>query len=158
MTDTTTNTTTDGTADATSPASAGTTNRWTANVPLLFGIGIVLGGLVIFGGNYNVKPDENGGLGPALISAAILLVIAAVLYFVVLPRVQHVDRTVIILSVLAILTLAVFWLGVTPIFAAAAVAVAGRAASVGRAALVLEVIAVVAALVSVVGTLAQANF
>jgi hypothetical protein len=158
MTDTTTNTATDRTADATSPASAGTTNRWTANAPILFGLGILLGGLVIFGGNYNVKPDDNGGLGAAIFSAAVLLVIAAVLYFVVLPRVQHVDRTVIILSVLAILTLAVFWLGVTPIFAAAAVAVAGRAASVSRAALVLEVIAVVAALVSVVGTLAQTNF
>jgi hypothetical protein len=154
-----TDTTTDATTDATTPASAGsTTNRWTANAPILFGLGILLGGLVIFGGNYNVKPDENGGVGPAIFSAAVLLVIAALLYFVVLPRVQHVDRTVIILSVVAILTLAVFWLGITPIFAAAAVAVAGRAASVSRAALVLEVLAVVAALVSVVGTLAQANF
>jgi len=65
---------------------------------------------------------------------------------------------VIILSAIAIVTVAVFWLGVTPIFAAAAVAVGARAASVSKAALVLEIIAVVAAVVTVVGTLAQTNF
>ena len=145
--------------DATTPAAAGTsTSRWTANAPALFAIAIVLGGLVIFAGNYSVKDGENGGLGPAIFSAAILLVLAAVLYFVVLPRVKNVDRTVIILSVIAILTLAVFWLGVTPLLAAAAVAVAARATSLSKAALVLEIIAIVAAAVTVVGTLAQANF
>ena len=144
--------------DATTPAATSTSSRWTANVPALFGLGIVLGGLVIFAGNYNVKDGENGGLGPAIFSAAILLVLAAVLYFVVLPRVKNVDRTVIILSVVAILTLAVFWLGVTPLLAAAAVAVAGRAASVGKPALVLEILAVVAAVLTVVVTLTQANF
>lgn len=144
--------------DATTPTAAHTSTRWTANVPALFAIGIVLGGLVIFAGNYNVKEGDNGGLGPAIGTALILLVLAAVLYFVMLPRVQNVDRTVIILSAIAIVTLVAFWAGVTPLLAAAAVAVAGRAASVSKPALVLEILAVVAAVLTIVVTLAQANF
>ena len=138
----------------TAPATA---SRNLPGAPALFAIGVILGGLVILAGNWDIKKGDNGGLGPAIFSAGVLVVLAAILYFVVLPRVQNVDRTVIILSAIAIVTLVVFWLGITPILAAAAVAVGAKASSLSKAALILEIIAVVAAAVTVVGTLVQSN-
>ncbi|HET7311452.1 MAG TPA: hypothetical protein VFJ17_09015 [Mycobacteriales bacterium] len=141
-------------ATATAPA---TTGRSLPSAETLFGIGIVLGAIVIFAGNYNVKKGENGGLGPAIVTAVILVAVAALLWFVVRPRVQNINRTVIILSVLAIVSIVAFWAGVTPILAAAALAVGAGAAQLSKAARVLQVIAVVVALITVVGTLAQSH-
>jgi cell division protein FtsW (lipid II flippase) len=120
-------------------------------------LGLLLGGLVILAGNWDVAEDENGGTAEALISAGIVLVVAAILWFVVLPRIRNADRTTIILSVLAILTIVVFWLGVTPVLAAAAVVALGRSTAPSTAAKVLTGLAVVAALATVVVTLAQSN-
>jgi hypothetical protein len=138
-------------ATATAPT---TTGRSLPSAETLFGIGIVIGGFVIFAGNYNLKPGDNGGLGPAIGTAIILVVLAAVLYFVVRPRVKNVDRTIVILSVLAILSIAAFWAGVTPILAAAALAVGAGAAQISKAARVMQVLAVVAALLSLAVTIA----
>jgi hypothetical protein len=140
--------------DTTAPA---TSSRSVLSTPALLAIGVVLGGLVIFAGNWDVKKGENGGTGPAIVSAVILVGLTAVLYFVVLPRVKNVDRSVIILSAIAIVTIVAFWLGVTPILAAAAVAAGAKATSLSRAALVLQGIAVVAAVLTVIVTLAQSH-
>lgn len=120
-------------------------------------LGLILGGLVILAGNWDVDEGENGGTKEAWISAGIVVVIAAVVWFVVLPRVRNADRTAIILSVLAILSILVFWLGLTPVLAAAALVVLGRSQAPSTPAKVLTVLAVVAAVVSVVGTLVQSN-
>jgi hypothetical protein len=125
--------------------------------PVLFAGGIVLGGLVILAGNANVKAGENGGLGPALFSAVVLVALAAVLWYVVLPRVQHVDRTVIVLSAVGVLTFAVFWLGVTPLLAAAAFAASGKGERLGTPAVVLRALAVVAAVATLVLSVAQSH-
>jgi hypothetical protein len=139
-------------ATATAPT---TTGRALPSAATLFGIGIVLGAIVIFFGNWNVKKGDNGGLGPAIVTAVILVAVAALLWFVVRPRVQNADRTVIILSILAIVSILAFWAGVTPLLAAAALAFGAGAARLSTAARVLQALAVVAALASVVVTVAQ---
>jgi len=142
--------------DATATQNAATT-RPMPGAPVLLGIGVLLGGLVILFGNADVKKGDNGGLGPAIGTAVILVVLTAVLTLVVLPRVRNANRTAIILSAIAIVTLLVFWAGITPVLAAAAVAAGGRADEPGNAAKVLQVIAVVAAAVTVVVSIAQTN-
>lgn len=141
-------------AVGTTPAS---TNRPLPSAPTLFGLGIVLGGIVIFAGNWDIKKGDNGGLGPAIVTAIILVVLSALLYFVVLPRVQNAERTTIILSVLAIVSILAFWAGVTPLLAAAALAAGARAMQLSTTARVLQAIGVVLAAASVVVTLAESN-
>lgn len=141
-------------AATTAPASPA---RSLPGLPTLVGIGVALGGVVIFAGNYNVAKGENGGLQPALVTAAILVALAAVLTFVVVPRVRNVNRTVVILSVAAIVTIAAFWAGVTPLLAATAVGVGAGAPQLNKSARILQRVAVVAAVATVVFTLAQSH-
>jgi hypothetical protein len=127
------------------------------SLPTLIGIGVALGGVVIFAGNYKVAKGENGGLGPAIVTAGILVVLALVLRFVVVPRVRDVNRTVVILSVAAIVTVVAFWAGVTPLLAAVAVGVGAGVPQLGKAGRILMRVAVVAALATVAFTLAQSH-
>jgi hypothetical protein len=145
------------TATAAAAAASTPTARRLPSMPTLFGIGVALGGLVIFAANYNVYKGENGGLGPAIVTAIILVTVAALLYFVVVPRVQNVSRSVVILSAVAIVTMLAFWAGATPLVAAAALGVGTRAAQLSKAARILQPIAVVAAAVTLVVTLAQSS-
>jgi len=136
--------------DAVAPTRRFTSRRVRANAATLFAIGILLGGLVIFAGNTDLKKGDNGGTGPAIFSGVLLVVLAGIFWYVVLPRVKNVDRTVIIISVVAILSIAAFWLGITPLLAAAALAVGAKARQLGKTALVLQAVTVVAALATVV--------
>ena len=124
--------------------------RAVASPPRLFGAAIVLGGFIIFAGNYNVAKGENGGLEPAIVSAAILVVLAAALYFAALPRIHDAGRAASVVSVVTIVSLLVFWLGITPLLAATAVVFGSRAEGAGKAVQVLGALAVVAAALSVV--------
>ena len=74
-----------------------------------------------------------------------------------LPRVENVDRTVTIVSVVAVLSFGVFWLGITPLLASAAVAVAAKAQRLRTSAMVLQVIAVVAAVGTIVIAITQSR-
>jgi hypothetical protein len=134
-----------------------TGSRTEGRAAALLAIGVGLGGFVIFAGNTDLKKGDNGGVGPAIVSAVVVLVVAALFWFVVLPKVKNVDRTVVIVSVLAILSIAVFWLGITPLLAAAAVAIAAKARRLAKPALVLEVLAVIAAVASIVVSVAQSR-
>jgi len=89
--------------------------------------GLVGAAIIIVLGNTNVDhaAGENGGLGPALVTGAGCLVLAAVLFAWVLPRYNG-TRTQIVLAVLAVLSLAVFWSGAPAVFGAAAAASARR--------------------------------
>jgi hypothetical protein len=90
--------------------------------------GLAVAGLIIFAGNYNVEKGQNGGLGPAIITAAGCLLVTVVVYGAVLPHMRRPNRTAVILGVLAVLSLAAFWSGVTPVLAGAALAAnAGKA-------------------------------
>lgn len=145
---------TDNVAPTTSPT---TTTRSGLDAGVLLGIGVVLGGFVIFAGNTDLQKGDNGGLVPAIVSAVLLLAAAALFWFLVLPRVRNGGRSVIIISVIAILSIVVFWLGITPLLAAAAVAVAGKVAKLPKSALVLEVLAVIAAVATIVVSIAQSR-
>ncbi len=137
---------------------ATTTERPAISAPAAFGLAVLLGGLVILAGNWDVAKDENGGLEPAISSAVILVVVAAVLYFAVLPRVRNTDRTAIILGALGVVvSVIVFWLGISPLLAAAAVVVGTRSARQSKPAIVLETLAVVLAVASVALTLVETN-
>jgi hypothetical protein len=127
----------------------GATSR--RDLPVAIG-GLVLAAIIILVGNTNLDPGENGGTGPAIITAVICLVLAAALFLFVVPRARNTDRTALILGVAAVLSIAVFWSGVTPVLAAAAVAVARRAPAPGRAALAGQILGVLATLVALVGT------
>jgi hypothetical protein len=137
-----------------------TTTTATSRTPkpaVLAAIGAVLAAIVIFAGNYNVQPGENGGVGPAIVTAVICVVVAALLFGLVVPRFEGSERTVIVLGVLTVLSMAAFWSGVTPLLAAATLAVAapitGRRWPVG----VTRVVVVVATVLVVAWTLATSH-
>ena len=137
-----------------------TTTTATSRMPkpaVLAAIGAVLAAIVIFAGNYKVQPGENGGLGPAIVTAVICVVVAALLFGLVVPRFAGSERTVIVLGVLTVLSIAAFWSGVTPLLAAAALAVA--APITGRRVLVTvtRVVVVAATVLVVVWTLATSH-
>lgn len=119
--------------------------------------GLALAGLVIFAGNYDVQPGENGGTGPAIVTAVICVVLAAVLFGYVVPRARNHDRIAFVLGLVGFVSLAAFWSGVTPVLAAAALAVAPRSASPDRKASVGQALAGFATVAAVVVTLAQSH-
>ncbi len=107
--------------------------------------GAVGSAVVITLGNSDVTPGEQGGLVPAVVCSVLCLVTAVLLFGVVLARVRRPVRTTVVLGVLAVLSLAVFWTGVTPLLAAAALSVpAGQPP--GRAVSIWRVLSVMAAL------------
>jgi hypothetical protein len=117
--------------------------------------GLVLAAIIILLGNTNLEPGENGGTGPAIVTGVICLVLAAALFGLVVPRARNTDRTALILGVVALLTLVVFWSGVTPVLAAAAVAVARRAPAPGRAAVAGQILGALGTVVALVVTILQ---
>jgi drug/metabolite transporter (DMT)-like permease len=112
--------------------------------------GLVGAAIIIVFGNTNVDhaAGENGGLGPALVTGALCLVLAAVLFAWVLPRYNG-RRTQVVLAVLTVLSLAVFWSGATAVLGAATAAVTRRSSGSFS---VAGWVAIAAALLAVVGT------
>src|SRR5689334_14688566 len=88
--------------------------------------GIALAALTVFVGNYRVPSDENGGTSEGIATGIVCLAVAALLFGLVVPRTRNGERTVLILGILTLLSLAVFWAGLTPILAAATLAIAYR--------------------------------
>jgi hypothetical protein len=120
--------------------------------------GIAVAALIIFAGNYNVGKGENGGLGPAIITAAGCLLVTAFVYGAVLPRMRRPNRTVIVFGVLAVLSLAAFWSGVTPVLAGAALAAnAGKAAESNRGARIAQAAGGVASVIALAVVLASSH-
>ena len=113
--------------------------------------GLVGAAIIIVAGNTNVdhSTGENGGLVPALVTGAMCLVLAAVLFAGVLPR--YSGRSLqIVLAVLSVLSLVVFWSGAPAVLGAAAAAASRRpSGSFGVAGWV----GIAAAVLAVVGTL-----
>jgi len=120
-------------------------------------LGVVLAAVVIFAGNYNVPKGENGGTGPAVFTAILCAVIAAGLFAVVLPRVRSHNRAVLVLGILTVLSIVVFWSGVTPILAVATFAVADREPSPTGLASIVRWLAAAAAVLAVVWTLGNSH-
>jgi len=83
---------------------------------------------------------------------------AAGLFGYVVPRTVNADRTAFVLAIIAIVSIVVFWSGVTPLFAAAALAAMERGdASPTRRVRIAEALAVVATVAALVVTLAQSH-
>jgi len=120
-------------------------------------VSLVLAGIIIFLGNYDLQPGDNGGLGPAIVTAVGCLVVAAIIYAVVLPRTRRADRTALILAILAVLSLVVFWSGVTPVLAGGALAVTAERGDVSRTARVAQIAAVVATVLVLAVSISQSR-
>lgn len=88
-------------------------------------IGVGLAAIVIFACNYDLPKGENGGTGPAIWTAVLCAVVAAVLFGLVVPRSRHHERAALTLGILTVLSIAAFWSGVTPILGAATLAATG---------------------------------
>jgi hypothetical protein len=131
--------------------------RTTSPVAALAAAGMVVAGVIIFAGNYNVRKGDSGGTGAAIGTAIICVVLAVALFGFVVPRARNTNRTAFILGLIGFVSIVAFWSGVTPVLAAAAVAVAPPAAQPDRRAKVAQGLAVAAALVALVVTLAQSH-
>ena len=131
--------------------------RPSANPVVLGTAGFALGILIVVAANYHVQKGENGGTGPALTTAIICLVLAVALFGYVVPRAKNVERTTLILGVVAFVSLAAFWSGVTPVLAAATIAAAARLSAPTRKATVGQALAVVATVAALAITLAQSH-
>jgi hypothetical protein len=137
-----------------------TTTTPTTRIPatrVLAATGALLSAVVVLAGNYNVRPGENGGLEEGISTAVLCALVGAVLFGLVVPRLRGSQRTVLVLGVVTVLSLAVFWAGVTPLLAAAALAVAGPVAASRRSTTVVCWVVVAATLLVVVWTLANAH-
>jgi diacylglycerol kinase len=118
--------------------------------------GIGLAGVVILVGNWHVSAGQHGGAGPALASSVLCAAVAGVLFGLVVPRTRR-SRATLILGILAVLSLPLFWSGITPVIGAAALATRPAASQRSRAAAVGSVLAVVSSAAVVIWTLATAN-
>lgn len=119
--------------------------------------GLALAGVVIFAGNYNVPKGENGGTGPAIVTAALCAVIAVVLSTLVIPRMRNHARAEMILGILSVLSLAVFWSGITPVLAAATWTIADGNAQPSRRTATIRWVSAAAAVLAVAWTLANSH-
>ncbi|HEY7622630.1 MAG TPA: hypothetical protein VH834_22855 [Solirubrobacteraceae bacterium] len=126
--------------------------------PTLGIIGLVVALVIVFAGNYHVESGENGGTGPAIITGVVCLALTLALFGYVVPRATNLDRTALILAIVAVVSVLVFWSGVTPVLTAAALAVSGRApVAPPRRVVAAEALAAVATLAAVIITLSQSH-
>jgi hypothetical protein len=101
-------------------------------------------------GAYGGEDDDTGYF---LIASAIAIAVAVLLFWVIVPRIRRPGLGGLVIGILAVVSLAVFWLGLpTPLAGAAAVLglaarESGSEAGKGTVALALAAIAVVAAVV-----------
>lgn len=125
-----------------------------AGWPGFAGIGLALAGLIIAVGNIDVPKGEQGGTGPAIFTAALCVLVTAVLYTVLLRIDRRGPRIMLMLGIASILSVAAFWSGVTPVLAAATLWCARPNAVRGRAVTTARGLAVAATLISVGASLA----
>ena len=119
------------------------------------GAGLLFAAVVIIAGNVALSRDEPGGLASALVSAAGCIALAGALFVAVVPRTTRVDRTTVVLGAVTVLSLVVFWTGVTPVLASATWAMSTRAEHPSVSARTLRVVGVLAAAVAVVVSVVQ---
>jgi hypothetical protein len=126
--------------------------------PTLGLIALAVALVIVFVGNYHVADGESGGTGPGIVTGIICLALAAGLFGYVVPRSENADRTAFVLAIIAVVSIVVFWSGVTPLFAAAALAVTDRGdTSPTRRTRIAEALAVIAAVAALAVTLAQSH-
>lgn len=115
----------------------------------LAALGLLLAIVIVVVGNVNVSKGENGGAGPALFTGILCLVLTAVLFGAIVPRVKRVEGATLALGIVSLVSLVAFWSGVTPILAATTLAVAARATDLGGKAKTGRWLALASAVVAV---------
>jgi hypothetical protein len=98
------------------------------------------------------RGDEDNPWRNWFIVLAIAAVAAAIVFWVVVPRIGNLDRGALILAIVGAITIIVFWTGVPPVVAGGATLLAlearERAATrLGTAALVIAALTMIAAVV-----------
>lgn len=139
-------------------ASTAPIQRRAPKTATLAAIGGALAAVVIVAGNVNVPKGETGGTSEGISTGVFCAVVAAVLFGLVIPRVRNQRRAAFILGILSVLSVAVFWSGVTPILAAATFAVAISDESSDRRTTVMRWLAGIVTLLVVGWTLANSHF
>lgn len=119
--------------------------------------GLALALLIIVAGNYHLTKGEHGGTGPALVTLIGCTILTAALFGFVLPRVNQPSRAALVLGILAVLSLAAFWSGATPVLAAASLAATTGAPATSGTARAAQVVGALAAAVAVAVTLAGSH-
>ena len=88
-----------------------------------------------------------------LVVSAIVVAVAAVVFWLIVPRVDRVGRGALIFGIVGVLSIVVFWLGIPPVLAGAAALLAlaarerGTETGMATAALVLAALTLAAAVV-----------
>lgn len=118
---------------------------------------IALAALIVFAGNDNVPSGETGGTSQGIGTGILCLGVAALLFGVVVHRSRNDNRTVLTLGILTVLSLAVFWSGLTPILAGATLAVSGRTEVPTRRTTIFRWVVIAATLLTAVWTLANSH-
>lgn len=120
-------------------------------------VGLALAAVVIFAGNYHVAAGENGGTGPALSTAVLCVLLTAAMFGVVVRRARRLERTTLILGILAVISLAAFWSGITPVLAVTSFAVAARGTDLGKKAAIGQALGAGAVLLAAGWTLGNSH-
>lgn len=131
--------------------------RPTPKTPALAAAGLALAIVVVIAGNYHVAKGENGGTGPAISTAILCAVVTAAMFGLLVPRARRFERTTLILGIFSVLSLVVFWSGITPVLAATTFAVAARGTALGKKAAAGQALAAAAGLLALGWTLANSH-
>ena len=118
--------------------------------------GLAVASVIIVVGNVGLRPGEHGGTGPAVFTGVLCVLVTGGLFAGLLPRLgraEGADRAAVVLGALGVVSLVAFWSGLPAVLAAAAAAVTLTLDQPSRAARVLTVLAVAAALLAVAVTL-----
>lgn len=102
----------------------------------------VLVTLALAGANFIGGEDENGGVGPYVVTLVVSVAIASALFGWAIPRAERPGRAGLIVGALALLSLPVYWTGLPYVLgpAAAVLGLLGRARSEGRGAATTAVV------------------
>jgi hypothetical protein len=124
--------------------------RLAAPAAIAFLISAALAAWGTFGG------DEDHATREYLVVLLIIVVAIAIVFGLVIPRAEageHAARTALILSVLGVLTIAVFWAGLPPVLAIGGIVLARTAgtSTLARAGLIVGVLALLADLAVYMG-------
>ncbi|WP_426574372.1 hypothetical protein [Aquihabitans sp. McL0605] len=125
----------------------------TARRPWAALAGVALAALIVVVGNTNVDKGagDNGGTGPMIVTGIVCLVAAAVIYFWALSRVQRPNRAALWYGIAAVVSLPVFWSGITPILAATSVGLLAESPARSRGAAIAAAGACVATVLAIIG-------
>ncbi|TAM90838.1 MAG: hypothetical protein EPN43_05155 [Jatrophihabitans sp.] len=117
--------------------------------------------LIVFVANYHVPKGENGGTGPGIMTGLGCLALAGLLFGVLLPWLRtrepaRQQRATVVLGVLAVLSVAAFWSGATPVLAAATIAASTGSPSARRVQ-ITRLVAGAGALAAIIAALASSH-